>query len=793
MADGIVKIEVLLDDSKVSGGVKKVEGRLSGIASTAKRGLATVGKLAGALGLVGLAYKGIDMVKNSLDGAIDRYDTLNQFPRVMALMGFDAEESEKAINKLSDGIQGLPTRLDEVAATAQSIAIMTGDLDGAVDTTLALNNAFLASGASAQDAQRGLDQYVQMLSKGEVDLQSWRTLQETMPYALRKTAEAFGFTGESATNDFYDALKSGEITMSEFNAKLIELDQAQGGFAETAQTASGGIKTAWTNMKTWIVMGVADVIAAIDDALGGVGSIEGAINSLKPIVQGVFGWIANTAIPAVANGVQWLRDRFNEWRPTLENVLKGFQPFFSQIQSALDNFINHLGPIWENLKQLFNSLLPILSTLGGAFVVLWGTMVSTWTAAISALGPFVEAIINFVDFVVNMVNVIVALLTGDFSAAWEYWQAAGQSALDFFLNLWNTIVTFVSTLVSNVISFFQSLYNTLVGNSIIPDLVKGIIKWFKNLFKSLVDLAKGIVNGVINWFKNLYNQAKNIFNSIRSTIQNIWNNIKNIISTAVNAIRSIVTSVFNAIRSVISSIMNGIRSIITSVWNTIRSIITSVVNAIRNVIRSVFNSLRGIVTGAMNGVKSAIRSGITGALNIITGMAGKFLQAGRKIVTSIADGIKGSIGKITGAIGSVASRIRNFLPFSPAKEGPLRDIMNVQIAESIAEAIRKGRNSAVKEMDKLASDLFETAQPKHDLLANIRGYTPNAVLSGYIPNTVQVTQQLIESTKHRQQQPVIKLETGDVIMDGRKVGEIVWRPVKENIDRDTKIIESFRG
>src|SRR5690625_4760154 len=187
MADGSVKIEVLLDDSKVSGGVKKVEGRLSGIASTAKRGLATIGKLAGALGLVGLAYKGIDMVKQSLDGAIDRYDTLNNFPRVMAQIGFDADTSQKAIDRLSDGIQGSPTRLDEVAATAQNIAIMTGDLDLAVDTTLALNNAFLASGASAQDAQRGLDQYVQMLAKGEVDLQSWRTLQETMPYALRKT------------------------------------------------------------------------------------------------------------------------------------------------------------------------------------------------------------------------------------------------------------------------------------------------------------------------------------------------------------------------------------------------------------------------------------------------------------------------------------------------------------------------------------------------------------------------------------------------------------------------------
>src|SRR5690625_715159 len=332
VADGKVVIDVILDDKQVGGGIKKVEGRLSGIAGAAKRGIASVGKLATALGVVALAYKGIDMVKQSLDGAIDRYDTLNNFPRVMEQIGFDAETSQKAIDKLSDGIQGLPTRLDEVASTAQNIAIMTGDLDGAVDTTLALNNAFLASGASTADAERGLQQYVQMLSKGEVDLQSWRTLQETMPYALRETAEAFGFTGESATNDFYDALKSGDITMSEFNEKLIELDQAQGGFADTAQTASGGIKTAWTNMKTWIVTGVADVIGAIDEALGGTGSLEGAINSLKPVIQGVFGWIANTAIPVLAEGIRRVKGFIDEWLPSISEVKESFMIFFESLR-----------------------------------------------------------------------------------------------------------------------------------------------------------------------------------------------------------------------------------------------------------------------------------------------------------------------------------------------------------------------------------------------------------------------------------------------------------------------------
>src|SRR5690606_41372054 len=75
--------------------------------------------------------------------------------------------------------------------------------------------------------------------------------------------------------------------------------------------------------------------------------------------------------------------------------------------------------------------------------------------------------------------------------------------------------------------------------------------------------------------------------------------------------------------------------------------------------------------------------------------ATEFFDAGKNIVTSIADGINSAIGKVTDAIGNVTKKIRDFLPFSPAKEGPLRDIMNVKIAESIAEAIKRGRNSAI--------------------------------------------------------------------------------------------------
>src|SRR5699024_9273656 len=145
-------------------------------------------------------------------------------------------------------------------------------------------------------------------------------------------------------------LKNGDITMAEFNKRLVELDTAQGGFAETAQEASAGIKTAMTNMKTWFVMGVADILEAIDEAMGGVGSIEGAINRLKPIIQGVFGWIAETAIPAVAAAISFLVEAFNNAK---EVIMEWIGDNEEGIKSLWHVYEEYLTMIWEYVQEVF--------------------------------------------------------------------------------------------------------------------------------------------------------------------------------------------------------------------------------------------------------------------------------------------------------------------------------------------------------------------------------------------------------------------------------------------------------
>jgi len=682
---------------KASNDLDRVDGKAKGIVGGIKDFAKGVGKIAAGIGVFALVGKAIDTVKQSLDGAIDRYDTLNNFPRVMQQLGFDANESDKAIKRLSDGIQGLPTRLDEVAKTAQNIAILTNDLDKATETTLALNNAFLASGASTADAARGLEQYVQMLAKGEVDLQSWRTLQETMGLALNQLAKDFGFTGKSAQNDLYEALKSGKITFEEFNDALIEASNRTGGFAEMALTSSGGIKTAMTNLKTWVVMGVADVIGAFDEVLGGTGSIEQGILKLKPIIQGIFGWIANTAIPAVANGVQWLSDKFNDLKPVFEQVKGALEPLFAVFRQTTDNLRSQLGPYLQTVIETLKSFLPILkavgSVVGTSLLVMFIAFTSVLNAVYNAIIPIVTALWNLIDVSTNVVNIVVALIRGDFAGAFEHLKQAARSAVELFENLFGGIIGFVKGLVDGIVGWFKTLYNILVGNSIIPDMINAIIGWFKNLFKWAIDLVKNFVQGIIQDFQNMYNRIKSVMTTIRTIINTILNYVKNTFKNALMFLKGLVTVDFGMMRQAVQNQMNNIR-------NTIRNI----VNALPNVFKK-----------GLSKVRSVLSSGMSNALKVVTGFASKFVQAGQNLVNSIASGIRNAIGNVTSAISSVTSKIRNFLPFSPAKEGPLMDLDKLDFAGPIGDSILKAERILKSKMNEMLGNIHPSANLSVDV------------------------------------------------------------------------------
>lgn len=340
-----------------------------------------------------VAFKAVssamNLVSQSMDKAIDRFDTLQRFPKVMKSLGHSSKDVASSTKLLAEGIEGLPTTLDTVVGTTQKLTSMTGDLKKSTKLTLALNNAFLASGASTEDASRGLQQYSQMLSAGKVDMQSWKTLQETMPYALQKTAESFGFAGASAQKDFYSALQDGKITFTDFSKRLIELNKGTNGFAEMAKKNSEGIKTSFGNIVNAVAKGIANVIAEFDKMSKAVTgkSIAQNLDSIKGAVNSTFNVIISVirgATPVVKSLVSVL----GFLKPVLDPLIS----IFAGVVSAVLLFKGAmLGlSIIKGIGSLIGTLITSLVSLTSTSLVATGatTGLAGALASLSSGGVF---------------------------------------------------------------------------------------------------------------------------------------------------------------------------------------------------------------------------------------------------------------------------------------------------------------------------------------------------------------------------------------------------------------------
>ncbi len=79
-------------------------------------------------------------------------------------------------------------------------------------------------------------------------------------------------------------------------------------------------------------------------------------------------------------------------------------------------------------------------------------------------------------------------------------------------------------------------------------------------------------------------------------------------------------------------------------------------------------------------------------------LASDLFNAGKKIIQFLARGISAAIGDVEHAVGSVVDDIKSFLPFSPARKGPLSgsgapEVSGQRIAAMLAQGMESGRGA----------------------------------------------------------------------------------------------------
>lgn len=649
-------VEAILSatDKNMSSTFKKALGVCNSFGSQVQSIVAGVG-VTKALGVA------MNTVTTSLDGAITRFDTLHSYPKVMNSLGFSTDAAKASVSKLNTSVQGLPTSLADIVKSAQSLTSVTGNMSKATDTAIALNHALLASSASTEDVSRAQQQYSQMLAVGKPDMQSWRTLQETMAPALTKTAKKLGIVSGNTT-ELYNAMKSGQITFDQFNAALIECDTEAGGFAETALSASKTIRTGFTNIKSAVENTEMRIISAFNNILDsqGFGSFVDILDKVKSSIYSLSGafmetkdGIDYTFKPAI---LQDFMSAINTMKTKVRSAMNAFKDTgaIQEAQKALNKFGQAFNKIGDALA---NSML--LETIANIFGQIVGTASYFAGEIASQFSSLID--INGISNTCNQVKQVFSDMAGALKGAWEKFRDTGaiQACASALSAVKDAVLHVVDACAqSGVIENLASAFGKVVKN--IADVVKKIAEFVSALDPGTIQTALKAVTGLFLAFKG-YKAIQNGVSHLKSfgsAAKNAGANAKDAVSNVKNLISAIKDSAstksldplknlfkkkkddsdesggsvpntggidkikakYEGIAKVVESVGNTIKTSIEGIGTAISGILDSITQGISLVIETLGTAISGIVTSLGSAISTAAQGIGTGIATIFRGL-----------------------------------------------------------------------------------------------------------------------------------------------------------------------------
>ena len=648
----------------------------------------TFKSMAGAMGVVAIAGKAWDVVKDSMSGAINRFDTLNKYPVVMKALNYSTKDVAKSTAILSKGIDGLPTSLQDVTSVAQQLAPLTGSATKASKSAIALNNAFLASGASVADTSRGLQQYTQMLSTGKVDLMSYRTLMETMPIALRKVANSFGFTGKSAEQDLYKALQSGQITVDQLNDRFIKLNGGVNGFAQLAKKNSEGIGTSFANLKNAVVKNLANMLSAIDNGFkqAGFGSIAQVLDNMKGSINSAFqviGPVVTNATVVILNFVKVvggaLKSAFSN--DIFRTAVVGILGFVGAVMAAhkvisifttLRSAIVGLSVIAKagNLAMAFSEAM---STLAKTSKIAGGAMKAF--SAVASLGPWGIIAVAIVAVVAALTYFFTQTKTGRalwqsfttwLSGAWQslvgvattVWNAIGNAinaVVNFIKPYWQALVTFFTGIWTSIVAGVTPIWQGLVN--VFNSIINAIVAVWQALAPIIVPIVAGVVAIIGATLITIVTVFQTVWNMLVPIVQVVWQLISTVVSTAITMLGTVIQTGLAVIVAIWNVVWNTFSIVVSTVWNVISTIISTVLNVIAGIIQAITAAIQGDWSGAWNAIQNVVST----VLNAISSIVSSVLSAVAGIFSGVMNGLKSIVSSVWNGIKSLFSEGVNFI------------------------------------------------------------------------------------------------------------------------------------
>lgn len=695
MADGRVVIEIDADSSKFSAAAGK-------LGDTAKQSLGTAikGSFIGNL-LANAFSKASGVISSSLDGAISRVDTLNQFPRVMEQLGYGADSASAAIGKMSDHIQGLPTKLDSIAGSVQRVVPKFKDVGKATDVMLAFNDALVAGGQSSQVQEAALEQYVQGISKGKFELEEWRSIQTAMPGQLDAVAQSMLGAGKSS-NDLYEALKSGKVSVDDFADAFVKLDSeginGMASFAEQAKTGSAGIATSMSNAANAVTVQIAKIIDKINEN----GEIAAGFDAIKQAITEFGG--------AAVNAVGWVKDNFGTIAPIVAAVGAAFTAL--QIVPAIMPAVGAVQSLVSAVRSVGAASVAI-KALGSAVAAVGGPVTIVIAAIAALVAVFATLYATNQDFA-NAVNGAWAQIQAAFTAIQpslqalgEQFMALGEAIMPALTQIGTLILDLATTLISALAPVIQQIVEAVAAAM---PTITAAIQFVANVLAVIIGVVVQVVSAFVSFGQTLVSAAQSAADFV--------SNVGSFLSVLPGVIWGFLTGALSNVANFVGQMASNAASAGQQFLSNIGGALGGLAGRVGGFLGSAIGQAASFVGQMASKASQAGQQFMSNIVSTLSGIPGRVASIGGQIVRGIANGISGAAGAVVSALGGVVNQAVEHAKSMLGIHSPsrvMRDLIGKNISRGVAVGIEDETATAVSAVRAMSAQVVDAGNASMEI------------------------------------------------------------------------------
>ena len=490
------------------------------------------------------------------------------------------------------------------------------------------------------------------------------------------------------------AAKGGEalgLSFLDANNQLLSmpeiLDLLRGKFGETMDAAE--------KMELQQAFGDTEAVALIDLMYSKTGDLQDNILSLYDAMgqgTGVAHDMASAMQETEPERFERLQQRIHNVTESIGNTLL---PTVNDLMGTGEQVLTKVGTWIEQNQELVRVIMIVVLALGG-FLTIGGTLIT----------------------VISGVGLVIMKSIGAFKMLKAGFVLAKGALAPLISSVWSFTTALLANPVTWIVIGIVALIAALV-------LLYNKCEWFRNG-----------VNAILGFFKEKLGAALEtataIFQGIGNIIGSVMGAAKETVSQNLSNMRVAYEEHGGGIQGVAAAAMEGVKGFYTAGFTFLDNLTGGKLTEIKNKFQS---NMTGIVQGVsqkFTEAHNAFSNGLNSIKASVEGAVTWFFTSGQRVVSTFANGISSAFSGAVDAVKNGLQRIRNMLPFSDAKEGPLSTLTlsGQRTMTTYAHGLELAQNAPAEAMEKGLAQTKATLEREPSKKVNLKGTSEQDESSG---------------------------------------------------------------